>query len=52
MLAAEKRPPYHVTQMLTFVEAPTFTELVTELWSDAEFAAFQRFLARSPGAVR
>jgi hypothetical protein len=47
-LADVKRPPYHVTQMLTFVEAPKFTELMTELWSDAEFAAFQQFLARRP----
>ena len=34
--------------MFTFVEAPKFTELVTDLWSDAEFAGFQQFLTRRP----
>jgi hypothetical protein len=49
-LAVANSWPYHVTQMLTFVEAPRFTELVTELWSDVEFAAFQLFLAQRPDA--
>ena len=31
--------------MLTFVESPAFTKQCTDLWSDAEYSAFQHFLA-------
>ena len=34
--------------MLTFVESPSFSKQLTELWSDAEYAAFQQFLAVHP----
>ena len=36
--------------MLTFVESPTFTEQITSLLSDAEYAEFQRALATNPAA--
>jgi mRNA-degrading endonuclease RelE of RelBE toxin-antitoxin system len=36
--------------MLTFVESPAFTKQCTELWSDAEYSAFQQFLAVQPEA--
>ena len=34
--------------MLTFVESPSFTTTLAELWTDAEYAAFQQFLATNP----
>ena len=34
--------------MITFVEAPVFTQQVTAVWSDDELAAFQRDLAAHP----
>lgn len=34
--------------MLTFVETPTFTRLITELVSDDAYAAFQNELAQRP----
>lgn len=34
--------------MLTFIESPSFTRQLVELWSDAEYAAFQQFLATNP----
>ncbi len=34
--------------MITFVEAPAFTEAVGAVWSDDELAAFQRELAAHP----
>jgi mRNA-degrading endonuclease RelE of RelBE toxin-antitoxin system len=34
--------------MLTFVESPAFTKQCTDLWSDAEYSAFQHFLAARP----
>ena len=34
--------------MLTFVETPTFTRLITDLVSDADYAAFQQELAEHP----
>jgi len=34
--------------MFTFVESPSFTRQVGELWPDAEYAAFQQFLAANP----
>jgi len=34
--------------MLTFVESPAFTKQCTDLWSDAEYSAFQQFLAAQP----
>ena len=34
--------------MLTFIESPSFTQQLAELWPDAEYAAFQQFLAASP----
>jgi hypothetical protein len=34
--------------MLTFVESPAFTKQCTELCSDAEYSAFQQFLAVQP----
>lgn len=34
--------------MLTFVETPTFTRLITELVSDDLYAAFQHELAQQP----
>lgn len=36
--------------MLTFVESPAFTKQCTDLWSDAEYSAFQHFLAARPEA--
>ena len=36
--------------MLTFVESPAFTKQCTDLWSDAEYSAFQQFLAAQPEA--
>ena len=36
--------------MLTFIESPAFTERCMELWSDAEYSAFQQFLASHPEA--
>ena len=36
--------------MLTFVESPAFTKQCTDLWSDAEYPAFQQFLAAQPEA--
>jgi mRNA-degrading endonuclease RelE of RelBE toxin-antitoxin system len=34
--------------VLTFVETPTFTRLITDLVSDDDYAAFQRQLADNP----
>ena len=34
--------------MLTFIESPSFTRQLAELWPDAEYAAFQQFLAANP----
>jgi mRNA-degrading endonuclease RelE of RelBE toxin-antitoxin system len=34
--------------MLTFVESPAFSKQLAELWPDAEYAAFQQFLAANP----
>jgi hypothetical protein len=34
--------------MFTFVESPSFTAMLPELWTDAEYAAFQQFLAANP----
>lgn len=34
--------------MLTFIESPGFTEQCTDLWTDAEYAAFQHFLVARP----
>src|SRR5580765_8440027 len=34
--------------MLTFIESPAFTRQLLELWTDAEYAAFQQFLAANP----
>ena len=34
--------------MLTFIESPSFTRELAELWPDAEYAAFQQFLAANP----
>jgi mRNA-degrading endonuclease RelE of RelBE toxin-antitoxin system len=34
--------------MLTFVESPAFTKQCTDLWSDAEYSAFQHLLAARP----
>ncbi len=34
--------------MLTFIETPTFTRLITGLVDDDEYAIFQRQLARQP----
>ena len=34
--------------MLTFVETPTFTRLITDLVSDADYATFQQELAEHP----
>ena len=34
--------------MLTFIESPSFTKQLAELWPDAEYAAFQQFLAANP----
>ncbi len=36
--------------MLTFVESPLFTTQCLDLWSDAEYSAFQQFLAAHPHA--
>jgi mRNA-degrading endonuclease RelE of RelBE toxin-antitoxin system len=36
--------------MLTFIESPAFTKQCLELWSDAEYSAFQQFLAAHPEA--
>src|SRR5438876_353105 len=34
--------------MFTFVESPSFSAMLPELWTDAEYAAFQQFLAANP----
>ena len=34
--------------MFTFVESPSFTRQLADLWADAEYAAFQQFLAVNP----
>ena len=34
--------------MLTFIESPSFTRQLAEWWPDAEYAAFQQFLAANP----
>ena len=34
--------------MLTFIESPSFTKQLAELWPDAEYAAFQQFLVANP----
>ncbi len=34
--------------MLTFVETPTFTRLITDLVSDDDYASFQKQLAENP----
>jgi mRNA-degrading endonuclease RelE of RelBE toxin-antitoxin system len=34
--------------MLTYVESPAFTRQCAEIWSDAEYSAFQQFLAGNP----
>lgn len=36
--------------MLTLIESPAFTEQCTDLWTDAEYAAFQQFLVARPEA--
>lgn len=36
--------------MLTFVESPALTKQCSDLWSDAEYSAFQHFLAAQPEA--
>lgn len=34
--------------MFTFVESPSFTRQLADLWADAEYAAFQQFLTANP----
>jgi hypothetical protein len=34
--------------MLTFVESPSFTAALADLWTDAEYAEFQQFLIANP----
>lgn len=36
--------------MLAFIESPAFTEHCTDLWTVAEYAAFQQFLVARPEA--
>ena len=38
----------HLKAVLTFIETPTFTRLITELVSDDDYAAFQNELAKQP----
>jgi mRNA-degrading endonuclease RelE of RelBE toxin-antitoxin system len=34
--------------MFTFIESPSFSTQLADLWTDAEYAAFQQFLATHP----
>ena len=38
----------HLKAVLTFVETPTFTRLITDLVSDDDYASFQQELADQP----